>query len=194
MTALGWRDQRPRTAELDEPLADVQQRWLALPRKQQDELYAAEFAPAFAPLFAELPLHGAPGGFERLQATARMASLLVRLQQFAAQAAVVREGLVTHFDLESGNEPLPEPGSGFPEGHRDEADTRWGDARKICTEGGRGFPPKLLENLKISQLAVNARNDIEHGGLRSNPSDALRLRKTLGDMATKFERLVLSDD
>ena len=68
MTAPGWREQKPQAAQLDEPLANVQQRWLALPRKEQDELYAAEFAPAFAPLFAELPLHGAPAGFERPRA------------------------------------------------------------------------------------------------------------------------------
>jgi CRISPR-associated protein (TIGR02710 family) len=59
---------RPVTVLLSPPLARVQERWLALPRTQQDELYAAEFAPAFAPLFAGLPLHGAPPGFERPRA------------------------------------------------------------------------------------------------------------------------------
>lgn len=59
---------RPVTVCLSSPLTDVQERWLALPRTQQDELYAAEFAPTFAPLFAELPLHGAPSGFERPRA------------------------------------------------------------------------------------------------------------------------------
>jgi len=59
---------RPRTVQLGEPLEIIQQRWLDLPRKQQDELYASEFAPAFAPRFAELPLHGAPDDFERPRA------------------------------------------------------------------------------------------------------------------------------
>ncbi|MFO8072231.1 MAG: TM1812 family CRISPR-associated protein [Polyangia bacterium] len=129
-----------------------------------------------------------------LRATAHLASLLGRLQQFAAQAAVVREGLVTHFDLESGNDPLPEPGGGFPENQRAEADTRWGDAGTSYKGGNRHFPPKLLENAELSQLAFNARNDIEHGGLRSNPSDAASLREQLGKMKDAFERLVLSDD
>ena len=40
-------------------LQAIQQRWLTLPRKEQDELYAKEFAPSFARLFAELPLYGA---------------------------------------------------------------------------------------------------------------------------------------
>ena len=41
-------------------LQSVQQRWRALSRTEQDELYAKEFAPPFARLFAELPLHGSP--------------------------------------------------------------------------------------------------------------------------------------
>jgi hypothetical protein len=59
---------RPTTATLSPLLTDVQDRWLASPRDQKDELYAAEFAPAFAALFAELPLHGAPVNFERPRA------------------------------------------------------------------------------------------------------------------------------
>ena len=68
MTAASRREREPRTAQLDDSLAALQQRWLALPRKQQDELYASEFAPAFMPLFAELPLHGAPADFKRPRA------------------------------------------------------------------------------------------------------------------------------
>jgi hypothetical protein len=48
--------QAPLPAELQE----VQQRWLALSRKDQDELYANEFAAPFARLFAQLSLYGAP--------------------------------------------------------------------------------------------------------------------------------------
>ncbi|MCC6696203.1 MAG: hypothetical protein IT365_11290 [Candidatus Hydrogenedentes bacterium] len=40
-------------------LQAIQQRWLQLHRKEQDELYAQEFAAPFARLFAELPLFGA---------------------------------------------------------------------------------------------------------------------------------------
>lgn len=45
---------------LPDPLRAVQQRWLALSRKDQDELYAKEFAVPFARLFAQLSLYGAP--------------------------------------------------------------------------------------------------------------------------------------
>jgi hypothetical protein len=58
----------PQTVVLPPLLAEVQRRWLDLPRKQQDELYAREFASSFAHLFAALPLHGAPAGFEKPQA------------------------------------------------------------------------------------------------------------------------------
>jgi len=49
-----------RLATLPQNLVDLQSRWLSLERKEQDELYASQFGPRFAPLFAELPLHGAP--------------------------------------------------------------------------------------------------------------------------------------
>ncbi len=58
----------PRTAHLDEALLALQERWLTLRRAEQDALYASEFAPAFVPLFAELPLHGAPEGLQRPRA------------------------------------------------------------------------------------------------------------------------------
>jgi CRISPR-associated protein (TIGR02710 family) len=58
----------PRLAALPPDLVDLQRRWLTLGRKEQDELYASEFAPRFAPLFAELPLHGAPGPLARPRA------------------------------------------------------------------------------------------------------------------------------
>lgn len=41
-------------------LKAIQQRWLTLPRKEQDELYATEFVVPFARLFCKLPLYGAP--------------------------------------------------------------------------------------------------------------------------------------
>lgn len=50
---------------LPEGLAAVKQRWLELPRKDQDRIYAQEFAPEFAKLFAQLPLYGAPADLEK---------------------------------------------------------------------------------------------------------------------------------
>ena len=55
----------PRSAVLSQALEEIQQRWLGLPREEQDELYAKEFGPQFAPLFAGLPLYNAPRDFER---------------------------------------------------------------------------------------------------------------------------------
>jgi hypothetical protein len=61
-------DDRPRLADLDSELRALQARWLTLARGEQDALYAAEFAPRFAPLFARLPLHGAPPDLARPEA------------------------------------------------------------------------------------------------------------------------------
>jgi len=77
-----------RTARLDDRLLAIQRRWLSLPREQQDELYAVELAPAFMPLFAELPLHGAPAGFERPRALVSV--LGFSWQPVALMAAWVR--------------------------------------------------------------------------------------------------------
>ncbi|MFH1465453.1 MAG: hypothetical protein ABIO70_13785 [Pseudomonadota bacterium] len=61
-------DAPPRLADLDPDLLALRTRWLGLPRGEQDAMYAAEFAPRFAPLFAGLPLHGAPPDLERPEA------------------------------------------------------------------------------------------------------------------------------
>lgn len=58
-------DERPRLVNLPSDLQAVQRRWLELKREEQDALYATEFAPGFASLFASLPLHGAPIDLER---------------------------------------------------------------------------------------------------------------------------------
>lgn len=63
-----YESAKPVTARLTTELSELQQRWRNLPRNQQDELYAYEFAPSFTRLFANLPLHGAPDGFEKPRA------------------------------------------------------------------------------------------------------------------------------
>lgn len=48
----------PVTAKLSDDLIAVQKRWREASRPDQERIYYREFAPKFAPLFAELPLHG----------------------------------------------------------------------------------------------------------------------------------------
>lgn len=78
----------PRTVELSAALQEIKDRWLELPRREQDELYAAEFAPAFIPHFAKLPLHGAPPDLGR--ARALVSVLGFSWQPVALMAAWVR--------------------------------------------------------------------------------------------------------
>jgi hypothetical protein len=61
-------DRKPDVSVLTGELEEIRSRWIGLERKQQDELYASEFAGPFARLFSELPLHGAPPDFERPRA------------------------------------------------------------------------------------------------------------------------------
>ncbi len=55
-------------AVLTPELEALQRRWVTLRRPDQDALYARELGPHFAPLFAELPLHGAPPGLDKPEA------------------------------------------------------------------------------------------------------------------------------
>lgn len=54
-----------KTATLDAGLAAIVERWRTADRKEQDIIYAKEFAPGFVPLFAQLPLAGAPDSLGR---------------------------------------------------------------------------------------------------------------------------------
>ncbi|MBI2566729.1 MAG: TIGR02710 family CRISPR-associated protein [Candidatus Schekmanbacteria bacterium] len=58
----------PALASLSPELLDVQRRWFDLPRREQDDLYAREFAAPFARDFSKLPLHGAPRDMPRPRA------------------------------------------------------------------------------------------------------------------------------
>ena len=59
---------RPITAKLTEELKLIQKKWLESDRQTQDVIFYREFAPRFAPLFAELPLHGWIGERTRFKA------------------------------------------------------------------------------------------------------------------------------
>lgn len=64
-----------RLAELTPELQAMRERWLELPRPEQDMLYTREFAAPFARLFGELPLHGAPSDMRRPRALVSMLGL-----------------------------------------------------------------------------------------------------------------------
>lgn len=51
----------PKIVTLSDELKSLQQKWLAAHRQDQDLIYSQEFGPRFAPLFAQLPLHGWEG-------------------------------------------------------------------------------------------------------------------------------------
>jgi len=50
--------QKLKTAKLTDELKLIQKRWIESDRQTQDTIYYREFAPRFAPIFSELPLHG----------------------------------------------------------------------------------------------------------------------------------------
>lgn len=74
-------------AKLTPELEEIQQRWLALPRPEQDKLYAREFAEPFARLFAALPLYRAPEGLEQTKPKALVSVLGLSWQPVALMTA-----------------------------------------------------------------------------------------------------------
>lgn len=81
---------KPCLADLPPELVDLQQRWRGLDREQQDELYASEFGVRFAPLFAALPLHGAPHSLMGAKPRALVSVLGLSWQPVALMAAWCR--------------------------------------------------------------------------------------------------------
>lgn len=78
------------SVELDSSLRKLQEKWISAERerKEQERIYAREFGPAFAPLFAGLPLHGAPEGMARPKALVSVLGL--SWQPIALMAAWVK--------------------------------------------------------------------------------------------------------
>ncbi len=143
---------------------------------------------------------------EGLKATVHLVELLSRLGRFAEQAAMIREGLITHFALESGMPVLSNPGPGFStEGRRSqenlwnqaEANSRGITVTKIVrteqTQEPVELSPKLLENLRLSTTVVEVRNDIEHAGINEKAINSTSLRQLLERLNKSFRALVLQD-
>ncbi len=78
---------KPRLVSLPPELMELQQRWLTLEREERDALYASEIGPRFAPLFAELPLHGASGSFVQKRPRVLVSVLGLSWQPVALMAA-----------------------------------------------------------------------------------------------------------
>ena len=55
----------PVVARLPRTLVSVQKKWMMSAGPERERVYVEEFAPAFAKLFARLPLHGAPKDLAR---------------------------------------------------------------------------------------------------------------------------------
>ena len=80
----------PKTATLGQRLAEMQKRWLASKRPEQELIYAKEFGAPFASEFAKLPLHGAPLDFQDKRPRALVSLLGMSWQPVALMAAFLR--------------------------------------------------------------------------------------------------------
>ena len=132
-------------------------------------------------------------GAEGLAAMAPLARLYGRLQRFAEQAALVREGLVTHYALATGRDDVAEPDVEGCNVSRLGVEEDWKAAgARFRTSRDEVLPPAVEENLRLSSSMVEPRNDIEHCGLKYRPNPARSLRRLLDRSTTAFASLVES--
>lgn len=125
-----------------------------------------------------------------LRATARLVAYYGELQRFAEQAATLREGLVSHFAWLTGVRLSLGRGLNFDRA-REQVESRW-NALCFSLRNGAGLAvsARLRSNLELSLKVQGLRNDIEHCGMREEPSDAVTLRKNLAALQKSFTELL----
>lgn len=179
-----------------------------------------ERLPVLAPAFDELRVRLADipasavldrGG---VRASAALARLYGRLQRFAEQAVVVREGLVSHFAVATGMETA-EPSCESCKAKREMVEHRWGElAHAVCqaraaggaTPSEQGPPaPAINEgvaehlnneawrNVDVALATQGPRNDLLHGGIRDHPSEAGSLADQLKRSSQQLDMLLARD-
>jgi hypothetical protein len=129
-------------------------------------------------------------GREGLVASAALVGLYGRLQRFAEQAALIREGLVSCHALATNPAGVVEPGGEGCLQAREAPERDLGklDIEYRCRLDDLPEPQQQLIKLwgEVSQL----RNDIEHCGIRGQPVAASRLRQALEKISKEFVDLV----
>ena len=128
---------------------------------------------------------------EGLTAMAPLARLYGQLQRFAEQAALIREGLVSHYTLATGRDDIVEPGANGCHESRLRTERVWSAmVQRHRSVRDEDLPAPVGENIRVSSGMVQPRNDIEHCGLKDKPSPAKNLRKQLDRSSAAFIELV----
>jgi CRISPR-associated protein Csx16 len=128
---------------------------------------------------------------EGVQSGVRVARLLGRMERFAEQAALLRELQSTLFHLASSREPLLEPGTPGIDAQRRVVDEAWGRLARDGAFKNASFP--VNNSARLAAQLSQARNDIEHLGIRQSPMDAQKLRAELANMQKGMEAMVSSE-
>lgn len=101
------------------------------------------------------------------QAMLALAKLYVSYERYPEAAVVLREGWISLYSQPELLAPLSKEG-------REAAEKAWYDAEGQAAKGD-------------ADLLSSVRNDIQHGGFRSNPTPADKLIKNLSELIVKFE-------
>lgn len=150
---------------------------------------------------------------EGLRATAALVVHYGQLERFAEQSVVIREAMVTWLAHAKGAEQV-EPGMDECKANREQHDKFYAGCASAVTnfsEAPERITPEWLRKtepfkaltddereamgpaLRFIHATKDARNDIQHAGIRSKPAQSEALRGTLKRVAERFARLIYPD-
>lgn len=115
---------------------------------------------------------------EGLRASVHLARLYARLQRYSELSALIRETYVSGFTLLRADDPVPQPGEGSDFNARRKADDRaLGGLGKALQSGYPGH----------FNAFTGLRNDVQHGGFRSQGGKPDVIRKRLDAAVDQLE-------
>jgi len=122
-----------------------------------------------------------------------LAGIYGRLQRFAEQAMVLREGVITRYGHLTSNVG-PEPGTPGSKEARGRLERDLGGLAEQYRHGKqeekekfrRTYANRLREIVDLANAVYEPRNDIEHGGLNDQPSSAKDLRASLEALRSRL--------
>jgi hypothetical protein len=128
---------------------------------------------------------------EAFPAWVHLAEVYGRLQRFAEQAMVLREGAVTQYG-HLVSQVGPEPGTHGCKDARGLLENGLGALTKQLRDKAKKeelrttSTPRLFDLVELADAVQQARNDIEHGGLNEHPASATALRDTLEKLRVRL--------
>jgi len=129
-----------------------------------------------------------------IHASIELARLMGRLQRFASQAALIRESLVTYYQLLTKGKPLPEPradDANYDE-LRKNIEGEWTEMVESYKTNIESAPERLRPIIALSNKSKPSRNDVAHCGMNQSYESSKKLRDKLKEHVEELDKLITS--